>query len=216
MSCNLLTREENTAGKVPTTPTISSIIAGIQVQEAVKLMHGLPALVSKGFVFEGVNHTSYVVEYTENPDCMSHYTLDHVVPLPQSSRDLTLAQLLERARHDLASGEAVIEFSRDIVHKLVCPGCNGEEEKFAPVGSIRYEQGHCPRDGQMRVVHTLHGYQGESSLAGRTLDSLGLPLFDVFTARAGSGEIAYLMAGDESEVLKTMVSEQPVTAERRA
>src|SRR3984893_17539115 len=36
MSCNLLSRGENTSDKVATTPTISSIIAGVQVQEAVK------------------------------------------------------------------------------------------------------------------------------------------------------------------------------------
>jgi len=34
MSCNLLLREANTEGKVATTPTISSVIAGIEVQEA--------------------------------------------------------------------------------------------------------------------------------------------------------------------------------------
>jgi adenylyltransferase/sulfurtransferase len=35
MSCNLLALESDTEGKVATTPTISSIIAGMQVQEAV-------------------------------------------------------------------------------------------------------------------------------------------------------------------------------------
>ena len=64
MSCNLLVLEPTVEGKVPTTPTISSIIAGVQVQEAVKLIHGLPTLASKGYVFEGMNHSSYVVEYT--------------------------------------------------------------------------------------------------------------------------------------------------------
>lgn len=59
MSCNLLAHEDVKEGKVPTTPTIASIIAGIQVQEAVKLIHGSPTLAGKGFVFEGLNHTSY-------------------------------------------------------------------------------------------------------------------------------------------------------------
>jgi molybdopterin/thiamine biosynthesis adenylyltransferase len=75
MSCNLLLLEPAAEGKIPTTPTISSIIAGVQVQEAVKLIHGLPTLASKGYIFEGMNHSSYVVEYTSNADCMSHYTL---------------------------------------------------------------------------------------------------------------------------------------------
>src|SRR5256714_2837730 len=100
MSCNLLALESATEGKVPTTPTISSIIAGVQVQEAVKLIHGLPTLASKGFIFEGMNHSSYVVEYTSNEDCMSHYTLPEIVHLPESSRELTLEDLRRRAQSD--------------------------------------------------------------------------------------------------------------------
>ncbi len=44
MSCNLLLQESTIQGKIPTTPTISSIIGGIQSQEAVKILHGLETL----------------------------------------------------------------------------------------------------------------------------------------------------------------------------
>src|SRR3984893_11106245 len=127
MSCNLLTHEEVAEGKVPTTPTIPSIIAGIQVQEAVKLLHGLPTLSGGGFLFEGLQHSSYRVEYTVNPGCMSHYTLPSVVSLPQRSSELTLQELWQRASNDLASSELTIEFSRDVLHKLVCAHCGAEE-----------------------------------------------------------------------------------------
>ena len=150
MSCNLLLREANTEGKVATTPTISSVIAGIEVQEAVKLLHGLPTLASSGFVFEGLNHTSYKVEYTANPDCMSHFTFESVTELPQQSGEWTLKNLRQRGATDLGAQDVVVEFSRDIVHELECPQCHAREEIFAPVGSIRFEQGRCPRDGQMR------------------------------------------------------------------
>ena len=201
MSCNLLLHEPNQQGRVPTTPTISSIIAGVQVQEAVKLLHGLPTLASKGYVFEGIHHTSYVVEYTQNPDCLSHYTLDPIVQLPSCSSEWTLEQLLQQARSDLKAAEVVVEFSRDIIHKLTCPGCGVEEEVFAPVGSVSYERGRCPHDAQMRVVHTVAGYKGEPELATRRLDQLGLPLFDIFTARSLESEISYCIAGDAKVVL---------------
>src|SRR5437762_6248285 len=160
MSCNLLALEPAVEGKIPTTPTISSIIAGVQVQEAVKLIHGLPTLASKGYVFEGMNHTSYVVEYTQNPDCMSHYTLPQIVHLAESSGELTLAALRERARQELGS-DVVIEFSRDVVQKFVCPGCSEEEEIYQPVGSIPFERARCKNDGQLRTVISLHAYSGE-------------------------------------------------------
>lgn len=201
MSCNLLLREADTQGKVATTPTISSVIAGIEVQEAVKLLHGLPTLAGSGFVFEGLNHTSYKVEYTANPDCLSHFTFDAVTELPQKSSALTLEDLRQRGAADLRSTDVVVEFSRDIIHKLECPHCGTTEERFAPVGSIRYEEGRCPRDGQMRVVKTIHGYSGNESFGKRTLDQLGLPLFDVFSVRSAEAEKAYLIAGDKAAVL---------------
>jgi len=204
MSCNLLALESDTEGKVATTPTISSIIAGLQVQEAVKLLHGLPVLAGQGFIFEGLNHTSYKVEYTENADCMSHYTLAGVIRLPETSHELTLARLLERARVELGSQDVVLEFSRDIIHKLACPGCGAAEELFAAVGTVPYARGKCSACGQMRAVITAHGYSGSESYGERTLDRLGLPLFDVFTARSSEREISYLMAGDQREVLGQM------------
>jgi molybdopterin/thiamine biosynthesis adenylyltransferase len=201
MSCNLLLHEATSEGRVPTTPTISSIIGGIQVQEAVKLLHGMPTLASKGYIFEGLHHTSYVVDYTENPECLSHYVLDKIVEIHEASNALTLEQLLQRAAGELNSDEVVLEFSRDIIHKLVCPQCAAEEECFVPVGAIRYHQGRCPNDGHMRVVQTLSGYRGEPELGPRRLDQLGLPRLDIFTARSREAEISYCIAGDAEAVL---------------
>jgi adenylyltransferase/sulfurtransferase len=201
MSCNLLLREANTEGKVATTPTISSVIAGIEVQEAVKLLHGMPTLAGSGFVFEGLNHTSYKVEYTANPNCMSHFTFESVTELARKSSEWTLEDLRRRGVEDLGAPDVVVEFTRDIVRELECPACGAKEEIFAPVGSIKYEQGRCPRDGEMRVVKTIHSYDGSEDFGKRSLDKLGLPLFDVFTVRTAENEKAYLMAGDKSAVL---------------
>ncbi len=201
MSCNLLAHAPDVEGKVPTTPTISSIIAGIQVQEAVKLIHDLPTLAGRGFVFEGLNHTSYPVTYTENADCMSHYTLQPLVDLPQKSGEITLRQLLARARQDLAVSDVVLEFSRDVITKLVCATCHKEEPRFAAVGSIRYDDGRCPDCGQMRTVVTAHGYDGSEDFGDLPIRALGLPLYDVFTARTAEREIGYVISGDRSAVL---------------
>ena len=211
MSCNLLVLEPTVEGKIPTTPTISSIIAGIEVQEAVKLIHGLPTLASKGYVFEGMNHSSYVVEYTENADCMSHYTLPQIMHLEESSEELTLEELRRRAQSDLGSSDVVIEFSRDVVQKFVCPVCQEEEEIYQPVGSIPFEQAKCKNDGQLRSVIALHSYTGEGDLAERSLSRLGLPLLDVFIGRKADREIAYIPYGDAPRVLGILAAERTDT-----
>jgi len=208
MSCNLLVQEATAEGKIPTTPTISSIIAGIQVQEAVKLIHHLPTLAGKGYIFEGMNHSSYVVEYTKNEDCMSHYVMTEIVHLPECSQELTLRELRERAQGELRSKDVAIEFSRDVIQKLVCPACREEEEKFVPVGSISFTDAKCARDGQLRSVIAIHRYTGAEDYGERPLSKVGLPLFDVFTARAAEREIAYIPYGDMREVLGDLAVEQ--------
>jgi adenylyltransferase/sulfurtransferase len=201
MSCNLLTADEMQAGRVPTTPTTSSVIAGIQVQEAMKYLHGLPVLGGKAFVFDGIYHTSYVVDYTVNPDCMSHHTYEEIVRLPELSSEVTLQQLLDRARRDLRSTDVTLEFSHDVIHQLACPACGRVDEIFAPVGSVTESEARCANDGTIRAVIAIHGFRGTESYGTRSLNTLGLPLWDVFTARSDSREIAYLLAGDAPRVL---------------
>jgi hypothetical protein len=201
MSCNLLVHEQETEGKIATTPTISSIIAGIQVQEAVKLIHGMPTLAGRGFIFEGLNHTSYTVEYTENPDCMSHYTLPEIVRLGHRSEELSLEELWKLAGRDLGTSEVTIEFSRDVIQTLRCPSCGQEEELLVPAGGVPFEEGRCRRDGHMRIVHTINSYTGKEAYGSRKLDQIGLPRFDIFMARNAEREIGYLLEGDGEAVL---------------
>jgi molybdopterin/thiamine biosynthesis adenylyltransferase len=208
MSCNLLVHEATAEGKIPTTPTISSIIAGVEVQEAVKLIHGLPSLAGKGYIFEGMNHSSYIVEYSENPDCMSHYVLPEIVRLAEASEDLTLRDLHRRAQADLGASDVTIELSRDVIQKFVCPVCLAEEEKFAPAGSVPFNDAICLKDGQLRSVVSLHSYTGEEDFGSRRLSELGVPLFDVFTARNAEREISYIPFGDARKVLGDLATER--------
>src|SRR5580692_16654 len=80
-SCNLLSREQMETGHTPTTPTISSIIAGVQCQEAVKLLHGLPTIQGRGWVFDAHSTEAYTVEYQRKADCYSHETLGEIISL---------------------------------------------------------------------------------------------------------------------------------------
>ena len=110
-------------GKVPTTPTTASIIAGIQCQEAVKLIHGLETLSGRGFVFEGMSHQSHVVAYTRKEDCPSHEPDAAPEALPCRVADTRVGDFLERVRADLGP-EAVVELSADLLASLHCPKCD--------------------------------------------------------------------------------------------
>lgn len=99
-SCALLSREEMESGKVPTTPTTSSVVAGIQAQEAVKLLHGLESMEGKGFVFDGTWHQSYQVTYSQQEECGSHEVYAPVEELSAKVSETRAGDFLERVRTD--------------------------------------------------------------------------------------------------------------------
>jgi len=113
-SCGLVAKRAAQARGVPTTPTTASVIAGIQVQEAIKHLHGLSALLGRGFVFEGLGHTSYAVGYAKKADCPWH---DAPAPLEEAAglgRASRLREVWELGAARLGDLDA-LDLSRDTV-----------------------------------------------------------------------------------------------------
>jgi molybdopterin/thiamine biosynthesis adenylyltransferase len=200
-SCALLSRNEMELGKVPTTPTTASIVAGIQVQEAIKYLHGLETIAGRGFIFEGTRHQSYIVDYTRKDDCPAH---DADLPVEKLSWRVSSTQvgaLLERVRVDLGP-EAVIETGRDLLASLYCPDCRQEEAMLASLGKVTVAQGRCPRCGQPRTPSFYHTIDaGRPGLLDLTLAELGIPPWDVLGGRAGMDQRFYEFGGDRALVL---------------
>lgn len=204
-SCALLTRDELEQGKTPTTPTTASIIAGIQCQEAVKLIHGLNVIAGQGFVFEGISHQSYLVTYTRKEDCPSHDPDSPVVALPLGVAETRVGDFLERVRSDLGP-DAVIETSADLLASLSCPDCGQEEPVFASLGKVTEQQGRCPRCAGHRVPNTFHTIDGRESFLDRTLAEIGVPPWDVLAGRRGMEQRYYEFAGDRERVLGSLAT----------
>lgn len=207
-SCNLLSRSDMQAGKTPTTPTISSIIAGIQTQEALKLLHGMEAMAGRGLVFAGEAADCYGVEYQRKPDCMSHDPLDEVIPLDAGSDSITLAELLEEARRQ-AGADATLELAREVLWKFACPSCGQEQEVFCSLGRATADQARCPHcDGITRDVRTFHKITGDEAFLDRTPAEIGLPPFDILTARSLTRAIGLELSGDAPQVLGSLWSDE--------
>ncbi len=201
-SCALLRREEMTTGKVPTTPTMASIIAGIQVQEALKLLHseaGLPVLAGKGFIFNGMTHDSYTVEYTRREGCLSHYVFDRVSETGLKASQATGLSLLALARDKLGS-KAVIDLGREIVEVFTC-SCGWQRKVFMPLSETSYADTLCGLCGQSCNFRSFHTIDGSEDFACQTLQELGVPPLDILTGCDGQSEVYLELSGDQYEVL---------------
>lgn len=199
-SCNLLTRDEMQEGKVPTTPTISSIIAGVQCQEAVKLIHGMESLAGKGFVYNGVSCDSYIVEYQRNEECYSHDTAQKIFRLGKRTSDVKVGDLLALAREKFGDG-AVLELGRDILHAMKCPSCGQTEILNISLGSAKSSLAPCPQCGTRREVETAFTIDGAQDFMSSTFAEIGVPPFDIVWARTDRGLFGFEFSGDEDAVL---------------
>src|SRR5262249_28591905 len=112
-SCPLLRRDQILEGKVPTAPTIASMMGALEVQEALKLLHGLPVAAGSALVFNGITNQFYSTRLPRREDCLSHETYPEPVSLPLG-RSATAAALFDAARATLA-GPLTLSLERDLV-----------------------------------------------------------------------------------------------------
>jgi adenylyltransferase/sulfurtransferase len=200
-SCNLLTREEMERGKTPTTPTISSIIAGVQCQEAVKILHGMDTIGGRGWIFQGLSTDSYQTEYQRKQDCFSHDTLDEILPVETSVENMTARELLEKAC-SFAAGPCEIELNRDILEKLICPQCKTEELLYESLGKVKADRALCPKCKTVRrEVVTFNKIRGSEPFLDRPLSQIGIPPFDIVTIRSKDRSIGLEFSADAPTVL---------------
>jgi len=207
--CAGMRAEEMQLGRVPTTPTTASVIAAVECQEAVKMLHGLEVLAGKGMVFNGMTYDNYVVRYQTNPDCLSHETYEQVVKLDRTVRETTVRDVLDIARSHLGH-DAVLEFNHEILISFHCASCGTSEDVFRPLGSVPERAARCPACEQMRELRSLQSVDGSEDFLNRTLFEMGVPPFDYVAGREGLKQVAFELSGDAGAVLGPLHQKEEV------
>ncbi len=198
-SCDLQARQDIMLGKAPSTPTISSIIAGIQTQEALKLIHKMEVQTSKGLMFHGLTNDVYLTEYPYKEDCPSHETYGEIIELKDKGTETTsLQEMLDMAKEHLGK-EAILELDQEIVISLRCNACNTITEFFKPLYMIVLK---CPICGKSREKFMTHNIIGKEGFLNRSLKDIGIPPLHIIVARNSEKYKYFELTGDLEGVLK--------------
>ncbi len=201
-SCPLLRQEDLLAGKVPTAPTISSIVGGLQTQEALKLLHGMPVADGSALVFNGVANQFYHTSFQHREDCLSHETYPEPEELPLSASEHAAADLFAAVRKRAASDGAMrLSLDRDLVVSVDCAKCNTSEPVMRPLQSVGMSEAKCASCGETARPNIEHMIDEHSPLAGEKLAALGVPPYDIVRVSTAEGERVFLLAGDRDAVL---------------
>lgn len=174
------------AGREPTTPMAAAIIGAMQVQEAVRLIHGQTVRGGRSVYYSASGPRLTPVEHRRRADCTAHHRYEPIIELPLHVERLTLGQLFAAA-HAHIGGPAVLYLQRPIVTFLSCPDCGQHELAARPYDTVVPDFVPCPQCGALRrfdVTGTLHN---DPDLAAIPIAQLGIPPLEILSFRTVEG-----------------------------
>jgi len=145
-SCALLTPEELVSGKTPTNSTSASIVAGIEVQEAIKALVGrtdLLALLNKVWRLEGETMSTSIMGFFEDENCLAHDSFKEIAS--GFTVEHGWKKIVNEATIKLGQQVQAIDFEDDIVTVEACKVCPESLRKMGlrslfPLGGGRCTQ----------------------------------------------------------------------------
>ncbi len=203
-SCPLLRREDLLQGKVPTAPTIASVIAGLQTQEALKLLHGMDDFAGKGMVFSGMGNNFYTTAFPRKEDCLSHETYPDVQGLPLSAKDTSAESLFEAAApHFKTESSAPIKLvlDRDLLLHLSCQACDLHRQINRPLMTVSQKEGVCTGCGEDMITSITNEIRQDSETAKLTLAEAGIPPYDILRVTRGDESCFFCLEEDRATAL---------------
>jgi len=196
-SCPLLKREDLLQGKTPTAPTVASIVGALQVQEMLKIIHDIPVKGGSGIMLSGETNNFYNTTFQRREDCLSH----EVYPEPLSviaDNQMTVGELFKRAKETSEfsdDDQLTIHLDRDLLESVFCPPCDYRKDFYKPITAVTLHEGTCPHCSevcQTEVVNLID--ESDSDLLKHSLESLGIPSFDILKVASDSKMVFFYLA----------------------
>jgi molybdopterin/thiamine biosynthesis adenylyltransferase len=210
-SCGVFARKNESAGRIPTTPVIASIIGAIQVQEAMKLIHKeeleqgvFTSLCGNWFHYNGhfLKADLYSSEKFEDT-CSSHEFWDPVMKFPWLSAETTLKNVLDMIKKELKVKNVKINLRNDrFVEKIITRSDSIEFFPRIPESRIpsfleknpEFRQ-RLQRDLDLIRIENL---TEQFPYPEMTLQQIGIPYYDVLQVTTEKGYFYTELSADES------------------
>lgn len=188
-------------GRIPTTPTDASIIGAFQVQEAIKLLHGLEVPTGNGIYFNGQNYRSGLISYRRRGDCFSHETYDQIIELDVGVDDLSVGSFIELLT-EYVGGKVILLLDHDIVGTFYCPSCKKIEDIYQPFDSVMPTQVKCPLCQSNRIPDITTRLIQNAITAEIPLKQIGIPPLHIVRAESSNQRFYVELKKDTNSALK--------------
>lgn len=163
-SCHQTKRVYVESRRIPTVQISAAVCAGLQVQEAVRLLAGDRSSVGRKVSWLGPALTLRNVSMTQDPSCLAHATYDALVALPASASG-TLQELLDLAENTFGDGPYTLDISsdRDFITSAGCRACGRPIRLMRPLHRLTDDDLLCGSTSARTC--TAHGDEVEELIA---------------------------------------------------
>lgn len=140
-SCDNFKKRMVAEGKVPTVQVASALVSALQVQEAIKLLHGDHSAAGKKLYFQGKNNAFDINTLNSRDDCYGHAVSYPELINSPLNRDVSTRVFLE----SLNDADAEIDISADFsfIESLTCAGCASSISLRRPSFRVHEDERYC-------------------------------------------------------------------------
>ena len=183
---------------VPTTAIGASVVAGLMVHDALRLLHdpatGLRAGQRQTLLLDG--YRQFLDDLPMDPDCPAH--AEPVRDWVTTDRDPATTSAREIAGAAGLHDATWLEMTFELVLSFTCPSCGVTEDVGRPTAAVYEEEILCPACRQERIVARGTRIPLDGPLADRPLTSLGVPPHDLVAVGIGDLPGTWLETGGVS------------------
>jgi len=204
LGCPDVARRNSSQGRVPTTPISSSIIAAMQVQEALKVIHGNheQSLAGQRFYYEGMSN--FIMQFKLAPlqeDCLAHFPYDPIIEASTLSADRSVGETLAWLNAYFEVEDAAIELDHEVVLEVATRKTEQVYEMVVAKPHLTDKRlRELAVDPGETVVFTKEVNVLDASFPApdRKLRELGIPPLHILRVRAGDDIHFVELTGDEA------------------
>lgn len=191
-SCPFNLVNDLTEDKVPTTAVTTSVIAAIQVQQAVNCLHEINDGLLPGEKLTVYLKPFYMLKDSlpENPDCLAHNPLPTEISTLEIYDNISFNQILHEIKNILKAKKS-IKFPYPYIHKFICQQCKKSEILLKPQESVKQHQAICPTCGELRTPEIIKEISENSDLSQLSYNQFAFPNMEIFELN-GSESKSYI------------------------
>jgi len=197
-SCQHIALQNLALGRIPTLSTMGSIIAALQVQEALKLLHGKTrgSHSGKRLVVNCEINDFYLTTTDRKEDCEGHFRYGEITEMPEWRVDHTSSRQVLDHFGQANKSKGHLRLGREIVIGLRCHSCGTTEDLGQPLQLLSSTMLQCPACLKEREPITTNVIIGDEPFSEWPLARLGIPKLDIMEVRGAEDCVWYEMTGD--------------------